>query len=213
MRDIAVDGSHQLQHRIFANLRLLAFECADSGALDDRNVIARELIAGQQITDFQFDEFDQFRVGQIHLVEEHNKRRHANLTCEQDMLARLRHRPVRRRNHQDRAVHLRCTRYHIFYVIGVTRAVDVGVMTIGRLVFDMRRGDCNAARPLLRCLVNLVVRRERRTTRLCQHLGDRCRQRRLSVVNMTYGANVAMRLVALEFRLCHRRLSVTLLSG
>jgi hypothetical protein len=44
----------------------------------------------------------------------------------------------------------------------VARAVDVRVVTVRRLVLDVRRRDRDAARLLFRRLVDLVVRRERR---------------------------------------------------
>ena len=62
---------------------------------------------------------------------------HADLTGEQDVLACLRHRAVRRRDDQNRAVHLRGAGDHVLDVVGVTGAVDVCVMTVGRLVLDV----------------------------------------------------------------------------
>src|SRR3954466_6915930 len=49
----------------------------------------------------------------MYLVHEHHQRRHADLARQKDVLAGLRHRPVRRRHHQDRAVHLRRTGDHV----------------------------------------------------------------------------------------------------
>jgi hypothetical protein len=66
----------------------------------------------------------------------------------------------------------------------------------------MRRRDRDAARLLLRRRVDLVIRLE-----LAEILRDRRRQRRLAVVNVTNRADVHMRLVALELRLRHLRLS------
>jgi hypothetical protein len=48
-------------------------------------------------------------------------RRHADLAGEQDVLAGLRHRAVGRRDHEDRAVHLRRARDHVLHVVGVAR--------------------------------------------------------------------------------------------
>jgi hypothetical protein len=83
----------------------------------------------------------------------------------------------------------------------MARAVDVRVVPVLRLVLDMRRRDRDAALALLRRLVDLVVRRERRAARLRQDLGDRRRQRRLAVVDVADRPDVAVRLVPLEFRL------------
>ena len=76
-------------------------------------------------------------------------------------------------------------------------AIDMRVVTVGRLVLHMRRRDRDAARLLLRRLVDLVVRRERRAARFRQDLRDRRRQRRLAVINMTDRARVLNSLVPL----------------
>jgi hypothetical protein len=47
--------------------------------------------------------------------------------------------PSAARDHQDRAVHLRGARDHVLHVVGVAGAVDVRVVTVGRLVLDVRR--------------------------------------------------------------------------
>jgi len=91
-----------------------------------------------------------------HLVHEHHQRGHADLAGQQDVLARLRHRAVGRRHHQDRAVHLRRAGDHVLHVVGVARAVDVRVVAVLRLVLDVRRRDRDAARLLFRRLVDLV---------------------------------------------------------
>jgi len=52
----------------------------------------------------------------------------------------------------------------------------------------------------------LVVSGVGRTTSFRQYLGDRRRQRRLAVVDMTDRADIAMRLRAIEFFLSHRAL-------
>src|SRR6266702_2784618 len=119
------------------------------------------------------------------------------------MLPRLRHRTIRRRNNQDRPVHLRRTGDHVLHVIRVTRAVDMRVVPLLRLVLDMRRRNRDPARLLLRRLVNLVVRRVRRPARLRQYLRDRRRQRRLAMIDMANRPNVAMRLRPLKLRLRH----------
>ena len=88
----------------------------------------------------------------------------------------------------------------------MARAIDMGIVPVLRLVLDMRRRNRDAARLLFRRLVDLVIGRVRRPTRLRQNLGDRCRQRRLAMVNMANRANVAVRLVAVEFLFGHRLL-------
>ena len=126
-------------------------------------------------------------------------RRHAHLARQQDVLARLRHRPVRRRHHQDRAVHLRRARDHVLHVVGVARAVDVRVVPVLRLVLHVRRRDRDPARLLLRRLVDLVERHELRPALLRQHLRDRRRQRRLAMVHVTDRPDIQCGLVRSNF--------------
>src|SRR5690606_7822214 len=139
--------------------------------------------------------------------------RNANLARKQNVLARLRHRPVSSRHNQDRAVHLRCTRDHVLHIVRVTRAVHVSVVTVLRLILDMRRRNRDAARLLFRRLVNLVIRRKRRPARLGKNLRDRRRQRRLPVVDMSNRTDVAVRLVPLKLLFGHGRLATSVVSA
>ena len=90
--------------------------------------------------------------------------RNADLAAEKNVLAGLGHRPVRGAHHQDRSVHLRRACDHVLDVVRVTRAVDVRVVTVLRLVLDVRRRDRDPARLFLRRAVDLVIGgRNRRT--------------------------------------------------
>jgi hypothetical protein len=95
---------------------------------------------------FHLDELEQLGVvDHVGLVQEHDDVRHLDLAGEQDVLARLGHRAVGGRDDEDRAVHLSGARDHVLDVVGVTRAVDVRVVTVLRLVLDVRRVDRDAA--------------------------------------------------------------------
>ncbi len=111
------------------------------------------------------------------------------------MLLGLGHRAVGRRHHQDRAVHLRRTRDHVLDVVRVTRAVDVRVVTVRRLVLHVRGRDRDTALTLLRSVVDRVERTELVVrVVLRQHLRDRRRQRRLAMIDMPDRPNVYVRL-------------------
>ncbi len=175
-------------------------------ALHDRDVVARKLVGREELAHLQLDELEQLRViDLVDLVQEDHDRRHADLAGEQDVLARLGHRAVRSRHDQDRAVHLRRARDHVLHVVGVTGAVDVGVVTVRRLVFHVRRRDRDAAGPLFRCRVDLVVGLVRCAAGLGQHLGDRRSQRRLPMVDVADGTDIQVRLSPREFLLRHGR--------
>ena len=86
--------------------------------------------------------------------------------------------------------------------------IHVRIVAVGGLVFDVRRRNRDATGPLFRRLVDLVVRRERRTAGLGEDLGDGRGQRRLAMIDVADRANVAVRLVTLEFSFTHRPISV-----
>ncbi len=72
------------------------------------------------------------------------------------MLTGLRSRAVRSRHHEDAAVHLGCARDHVLDVVRVTRAVDVSVVPVLRLVLNVRGGDGDAALALLGGVIDLL---------------------------------------------------------
>src|SRR3954453_20450422 len=171
---------------------------------DERDVVAGEVVLGQQVAHLDLDELQELLVvDHVGLVEEDDHVRHADLAREQDVLARLGHRTVRGRDDEDRPVHLRRARDHVLHVIGVTGAVDVRVVPVLGLVLDVRRGDRDAALLLLRSVVDLVEGARLAAVRLGEHLRDRRGQRRLAVVDVTDRADVDVRLVALELLLGH----------
>ena len=101
-------------------------------------VVAGELVLGQQLAHLELDQIQQLRiVHHVHLVQEHHDRGHAHLAGQQDVLARLGHRPVGGAHHQDRPVHLRRAGDHVLDVVGVARAVHVRIVAVGRRVLDV----------------------------------------------------------------------------
>ena len=207
LRNVFVHGLHQLQDGVFAELRILVFERHQRRTLDHRDLVAGEIVLGQELADLELDELKQLRiVHHVDLVEEDHERRHANLTGKQDMLAGLRHRTVGRAHHQNRAIHLRGPGDHVLHVVGVARAVDVRVMPLVGLVLDVRGSNGDAARFFLRRLVDLIIGGVGRLAFFRQDLGDRRCQRRLAVIDVTDRADVAMRFGALEFFLSHETL-------
>src|ERR1700720_218080 len=86
----------------------------------------------------------------------------------------------------------------------MTRAIHVRVMAVRRFVLHVRNGNGDAALALFRRVVNRIKRAELHLgVVLAQHLGNRRRQRRLAMVNVTNGPDVHVRLIALEFLLGH----------
>ena len=107
-----------------------------------------------------------------------------------------------------RAVHLRRAGDHVLDVVGVTRAVDVRVVTVRGRVLDVAGRDRQdlggvAAALRLRGLGDLVVGHELRPALVSRDLGQRRGQGRLAVVDVADGANVDVRFGSIEFLFCH----------
>ncbi len=205
--NVRVDRSHELE-----DLRSplgVALERLQRGHLDDGDVVARELVLGEELAHLHLDELEQLGiVDHVGLVQRDDDRGDLDLTGEQDVLARLRHRAVGRGDDEDGTVHLGGTRDHVLDVVGVTRAVDVRVVPVLGLVLDVRRVDRDPALALFRCLVDLVEgRRLRVRPGLGENLRDRGCERRLAVVDVADRADVDVRLGALELLLGHLLLS------
>jgi len=86
----------------------------------------------------------------------------------------------------------------------VTRAIDVRVVAIRRLILDVRRRNRDSAGFFFRSVVDRIKRPEQDLrVVLREHLGDRRRQRGLAMIDVTDGANVAVRLIAFKFLFGH----------
>ena len=155
--DVGVERLGELEDRLLGVL--VALQRLQRRALDDRRVVAREVVLVEQVLDLLLDQLDELLVvDHVDLVEEDDHVGHVHLAGEQDVLARLRHRAVGRRDDQDRAVHLRRAGDHVLDVVGVARAVDVGVVAVLGLVLDVRGRDRDPALLLLGRVVDLLER-------------------------------------------------------
>ena len=81
---------------------------------------------------------------------------HLDLAGEEDVLPCLGHRAVGRGDDEDGPVHLGGAGDHVLDVVGVARAVDVGVVAGVRLVLDVGDGDGDAPLALLGRVVDRV---------------------------------------------------------
>ena len=207
--DVAVQRVSELHDGLLAELALVAFHGQLGAALDDGGVVTGELVLGEQLAHFHFHELQQLGiVDHVALVHEDDDVGHAHLARQQDVLARLRHRAVSRGHDQDGAVHLRGARDHVLHVVGVARAVDMRVVALGRRVLHVARRDRQDLRcvpPPLRFggLGDLVIAHVRAEALVGRDFRQRRGQGRLAVIDVPDRADVYVRLVALEFCLCH----------
>ena len=202
-RHVLVDRIHQRINLLFP--LLFAVQRTQCGQPYYRQIVARELIGLQQFAYFELHQVKQLGIiHRIALVQRNHDVRHTYLTGEQHVLTRLRHRTIRRRDHQNRAIHLRRAGDHVLDVVGVTRAVDVRVVPIGRLVLDVCGRDRDTALALFRSVINRIERPELDLrVVLRQYLRDRRRQRRLPVINVSYRPHIHVRLTTIKFLFRH----------
>ena len=159
--DVGVDRVHQLLDRGVGRVVGVVggLEGLERRAADDGDVVAREVVLGQQLADLELDEVEQLGiVDHVALVEEHDDVRHLDLAGEEDVLAGLGHRAVGGGDHEDRAVHLGGAGDHVLDVVGVPGAVDVGVVARLGLVLDVGDRDRDPALALLGGVVDRVER-------------------------------------------------------
>src|SRR5699024_9127245 len=125
---------------------------------DDRNVVAREFVLRKQLTDFHLNEVQQlFVVNLVNFVHEDNNVGNAYLTSEQDVLTGLGHGAVSRRNNQDSAVHLSSTGDHVLDIVSMAGAVNVSVVTLVGLGFNVSGIDCDTTSSLFGSLINHII--------------------------------------------------------
>src|SRR5699024_1474191 len=156
IRNPLVNSVHQLKdlvsprsHRIFQSLQ--------SGTLDNRGVISREIILVQQLADLHVYQLQQLLiVYHVTFVHQYNDVGNAYLTGEQDVLVRLSHNIVGSGNTQDGAVHLGSTGDHVLNVVGMSGAVNVCVMSLLSLILYVSGRNRDSTLSLFRSLVDVI---------------------------------------------------------
>jgi hypothetical protein len=94
-RDVAVERLHQLHHAL--GPLGIALQRLQRGHPHDRQLVPGELVALEHLADLELHEVEQLGVvDHVALVEGDDDVGHPDLTREQDMLARLRHRAIGR---------------------------------------------------------------------------------------------------------------------
>ena len=135
------------------------------------------------------------------------------------MLTSLGHGAVGSGDDQDSTVHLSSASDHVLDIVGVARAVDVGIVTaldlailaglvvvanaVEGLVLNVSGVDGDTTLALFRSLIDGAVIGVVSTALHGEELGDRGGQGGLTMVDMTDGTNVYVGLGTLEFLLSH----------
>jgi hypothetical protein len=156
--DPGIDGLEELIDLGLTDLGLAALERAQSRAHDDGGLLTLETVAGEKLTHLHLDELQHLGVlDGIDLVDEDNNLGDTDLTGKEQVLTGLGHLAVGGSDDDDSTVHVGGTSDHVLDVIGVTGAVDVGIVAGVGLVLDVGGGDGDTTLALLRRLVDGTV--------------------------------------------------------
>ena len=202
IRNILINCAHQL-HDLVAPLAAGIFQSFQRGTLNDRAIC--ELILFQLLCDLHLNQLKQLRiVYHIALVHEYYDIRNAYLTGQKDVLFGLSHNTICSSYNKDSAIHLSSTCDHVLNVVSMSRAVNVCVMSLICLVLNVSCRDCDTSFSLFRSLIDVL---EICSSVTCNSLGkyfcDRCCQCRLTMVNVTNGADITMWFVSFKLSLSH----------
>jgi hypothetical protein len=186
--DPFINSLHQFVNLRLTKLWLAALKRAKGRAHDDWSVITLETVGAKKLTHLHLDELQHLWVlKNVDLVDEDNDLLDTNLTGKEKMLSGLWHLSIGGSDDNNSTIHVGGTSNHVLNVIGVTWAVDVGVMTGIGSVLDMSCGDGDTTLTLFRSLVDGAIVEEGGETLLGLSLGDGSSKGSLSVVDVANG--------------------------
>ena len=186
--DPLVDSVHQVVDLGGSNLGLAVLKGTKSGTHDDGGLVTLEAVAAEELTHLHLDELKHLLVlDGVDLVDEDDNLLDTDLTGEEQVLSGLGHLTVRSGDDDDGTVHGSSTSNHVLDVIGVTRAVDVGVVPVVGGVLDVCGGDGDTTLALLRSLVDGAIVEVCGVTLLGLTLGDGGSEGGLAVIDVTNG--------------------------
>ena len=119
------------------------------------------------------------------------------------MLTGLGHRTIVGRHNKNCTIHLGGTGNHVFNIVSMARAINMRVMTVVGLVFNMGGGDCDTTLSFFRGLINFIKGNIFPIALQAGKLGYRRSQSGFPVIDMPDSADIHVRLVPLKFLLSH----------
>ena len=204
IRNILINSVHEF-HDLVAPLAGSIFKSLKSRTLDDRNVISRELILVQKVSDVHLNKLKKLRIiNHITFVHEYYDVRYTYLTSKKNVLLCLSHNTVCSSNNEDSTIHLCSTSDHVLYIVSVARAVNVCIVTFCCLILNVCCGDRDTTCSLFRSFVDVIECYElTKTKSFMESFCDCSCQCCFTMVYVSDGTNIAVRFCSFEFSFCH----------
>lgn len=156
--DPGVDVLKELIDPVNTDVVLAVLNGTESRAHDNGSIVTLKAVGRQQLAHLHLDQLQHLLVlNSIDLVDENDNALDTDLAGQKQVLPGLGHLSVTGSDDDDGAIHGRGTSNHVLDVIGVTRAVDVGVMPVVGGVLDVCGGDGDTTLALLGSLVNGAI--------------------------------------------------------
>src|SRR6185369_9399215 len=126
--------------------------------------------------------------------------RNVHLLSEENVFASLRHRTISGCDNEDGSVHLGGTSDHVLDVVSVSWSINVRVVALLGLILHVCDVNGDSTCLFLWRVINICVVLCFCQSLLCKYVRNCSSERCLTVVNVTNGTNVDMRLRALVCR-------------
>jgi len=157
-------------------------------------------VLGEKLLQFLFNQIDDLLLfDEIHFVQENEDILDTDLSAEEDVLLGLGHGAVGGSHYQDTGVHFGGSCDHVFHVIDVTRAIDVGVVSFLSLVLKSGGVDGDTSGFFLGCLVDFSVLNVLGFLLVGQIFGDGGGEGGFSVIDVADCADVDVGFGSVEF--------------
>ncbi len=203
-RDMLINDVEQL-HDLVAPRTIRILKSLQSRTTNDRGITESVLV--KELGNFHLNQLDQLIIiNHIALVQEHNHSRNADLTCKENVLTGLSHNTIGSSYNKDSAIHLCGSGDHVLYIVSMSRAVNVCIVTGLGLILNVSGIDSDTTLSLFRCFIDIgkvydLVLIGRLSC--SQYLGDSCGKSGFAMVYMSNGTNVAVRFGSVKFLFCH----------
>ena len=193
LRDVRVNSVHEL-HDLIAPLRLRILKSLQSRTVDYRDLIAWELVLVQKVSNLHLNELKKLRViNHVALVKEYNDSRNTYLTSKKDMLSGLCHNTIGSSYNEDSTIHLCSTSDHVLYIVSMSWAVYMSIVTFLCLILYVSCRNCDTTLSFFWSFINILeISSIISLYSVSQYLCDSSCQCCFTMVYMTDSTNVTM---------------------